>query len=548
MKKHTFLLIPLLILSLTIEAQTLDSSMGGNTLDSAFTAPGGLTDQQAKEAQNFVHQGRKDALLEKACKNADGACDPYGPDNTKVLLPTMLEDNLGKLYTLFFGGMSLLSGGPKLKLKDKKDNAGTDPAPQTDAAAETTEAPPAKDAGKNKGREGADYCMYGALLYEGVATVIQVGQQNKAAAETANLNDPQLSALVNLKETHKARKRTATYQSAVYGATSACYVAQMLLRPVQVDAKYIIKMTAAAGISALYTAKASKHGNAMKKIQEVIDSMPKAGDCNPWTGTSCFCKEPTSQQLYPGQYMEVCVLNNGIADGPKADLGCGVLVNNQVQFDEKCDCKATNTCVTASLKFGNPTIGLGSNFLNTANAGFALLDPSQFDEAKLTDFANGAAAMNGQVKTKTRIPDVQLTDEQKKIADSLKDVVPPAIANMAATMPTSPIEADSQLAPAASSGLSALPETIKKQLSSPEISGNYKSGGGRTTFSDDDGPGFVMPPIPGQQPAGPPATEVLTFAERAVSNADVTNRPDTPIFDIISNRYRSSGMKRLSLE
>src|SRR5690606_14286228 len=158
-----------------------------------------------------------------------------------------------------------------------------------------------------------------ALLYEGVATVIQGGQQNKAAAESANLNDPQLAALVNLKETHKARKRTSTYQSVVYGATSACYVAQMLLRPVQVDAKYVIKMTAAAGISALYMAKAKKHASAMKKIQKVIDSLPKTGDCNPWTGTACFCKEPTSQTLYPGQYQEVCILNNGIADGPKAD-------------------------------------------------------------------------------------------------------------------------------------------------------------------------------------------------------------------------------------
>ena len=40
------------------------------------------------------------------------------------------------------------------------------------------------------------------------------------------------------------------------------------------------------------------------------------------------------------------------------------------------------------------------------------------------------------------------------------------------------------------------------------------------------------------------SVEIMNFAERAVSNADVSNTPDTPIFDIISNRYRHT-WKRL---
>jgi hypothetical protein len=40
----------------------------------------------------------------------------------------------------------------------------------------------------------------------------------------------------------------------------------------------------------------------------------------------------------------------------------------------------------------------------------------------------------------------------------------------------------------------------------------------------------------------------LTFAEKAINNADVTNSPDTPIFDIISNRYMRSGMSKLQVQ
>ena len=380
--------------------------------------------------------------------------------------------------------------------------------------------------------------------------MMQMGQQQKISQETQALNDPQLQALVSLKETHKARKKTATFQSAIFGATSACYVARAALGGVAMDTKYIIKMAAATGITALYLKKADKHGDAMKKIQTVIDGMPKAGDCNPWTGTSCFCSHSKSAEMYPSQYQEVCVLNNGIANGPKSNLGCGVMVNGQVQFDANCSCKANNTCVTASLKFGNPKIGLGTNFLNSANAGYALLDPSQFDEGKLRAFSNNALAMNSKLKTKGSVPNVKLTDEQKEAADALKDVVPPAVANYAASLPASSVGADAPFGTSANQGLSALSPEVKEKLGTSLVKGNYRSRGGRSsTGSGDEGFSFQMPKIGGQEAArGDVNLDQAFLAEKAIDNADVSNRPDTPIFDIISNRYRSSGWKKLNRE
>lgn len=514
-----------LLLSLTL---LLPIELFAQSLDSTFSQPGGLTDQQTTEAQNFQHQGVKDDYLKKACAKADGACDQDSPDKQNVLLPGMIENQIGKLYAAM--GMMM---GTKVKLKD-------DPA--------ATSTPPAEGETPEK-REGTDYCLYGAMALEGVATVMQMGQQQNISQDTQNLNDPQLRALVSLKETHKARKKTATFQSATFGATSACYVARAALGGVAMDAKYIIKMSAAVGITALYLKKADKHADAMKKIQKVIDGMPKAGDCNPWTGTSCFCSHEKSAELYPSQYQEVCVLNNGIADGPKSDLGCGVMVNGQVQFDEKCTCKASNTCVTASIRFGTPSIGLGTNFLNSANAGYALLDPSEFDEARLRSYANNALAMSSKVKPKGAVPSVKLTDDQKKVADSLKDVVPPAVASYAASLPASSVGADAQFS-SSGQGLSALSPEVKEKLGTEIVKGNYRSRGGSSgSASADDGFSFQMPKFGAEaQARGDVNLDQAFLANKAMENADVSNRPDTPIFDIISNRYRASGWKKLETE
>jgi hypothetical protein len=43
-------------------------------------------------------------------------------------------------------------------------------------------------------------------------------------------------------------------------------------------------------------------------------------------------------------------------------------------------------------------------------------------------------------------------------------------------------------------------------------------------------------------------TEVLTFAERATAKAEVSHSSEAVIFDIISNRYRTSAWRKLESE
>ncbi len=508
-----------LIFSFHSLAQTID---GSDSLDSAFQETTQLTDQQADEAATFVHQGLKDKAIEKGCDNktlkgCDGSSARPG-----------LEDQIGKMYAVIFGLMPMMKGGGS-------SGSQTPPSGEAGQAAEGSAKPETKK---------KDYCIYIPIAYEGLSFLIQMNGQKQAQQDSANL-DPQLASLVQLKEAHKTRKKTATQQSVVYGATAACYVASMFIPPATSDPMTYVKMGAAGALSMLYMSKAKKHGKAAKMVQAVIDTLPKAGDCNPWTGTSCFCAEKTSSKLYPGQYQEVCVLNKGNPDGELANDGCAVQVAGKISLDTTCGCKKTNTCLSSKISFGKSSLGLGANFVNDANKGLALLDPSQFDAAKLSDFQSSMAAKLGKIPVKN-VPSVKLTPAQKVLADEMSKVAPASIAALAAASPGGAPPSGGLMGGATTSALDKLPESLKKEMKDFEVSGGYRKNGGFSPTSASAEPGFSIPGMGAQEPQG--SLKIDEYAAKAVNNADVRNAPDVAIFDIISNRYRSSAWKRLDTE
>lgn len=526
-----------LFLSLTLALQAMAQSIDNpDSLDSTFSETTQLTDQQADEAATFVHQGIKDQKIKEGCDNktlkgCDGSSAKPG-----------LEDQIGKMYALLFGL------GPMLMKKGGGNNSSSSSGTSTptqgtggNTPGTETANPPAADAAKKK---QTDYCIYLPLGYEALSFLLQMKGQKQAEQDSQNL-DPQLASLVQLKEAHKTRKKTASQQSVVYGATAACYVAMMFMPNADKGPMTFVKMGAAGALSALFMSKAKKHANAAKKVQEVIDSLPKAGDCNPWTGTSCFCAEKTSAKLYPGQFQEVCVLNKGNFEGELSNMGCAVSVAGKVSLDASCGCKKTNTCLSSKISLGKSSLGLGANFVNDANKGLSLLDPSQFDGAKLNDFST---SMAGKIsKINKDIPDVKLTPAQKVAADEMSKVAPASIAALAAVSPNAAPPVGGLMGGATASALDKLPPALKKEMRDFEVSGQYRNNGGSSPTSAAAEPGFSFPGMGAQEAQGGIQIEE-EFAAKAVGNADVRNAPDTPIFDIISNRYRSSAWKRLDAE
>lgn len=516
-------------------------------VDATFSQATSYTDEQMNEAQNFIHQGKKNEAYEKGCATIDN-CETSAVSNDGVLLKgelgSMLEQHLGKLYAALFGGAGLLmggGGGPTVNKVTQQGSASVNlNKEQSKALAKNGEV---TDAAGNKVEQTTDYCMYIAISYEFLAGLMQGFLQEQSNNTVPN--DLQLQALVNLKETHEARQKTATYQAGAYGATSVCYLSTMAGKVV--DKMYIAKMTAAAGLATLYAIKAKNHGDAADNVQKVINSLPKAGDCNPWTGTSCFCSHPTSQTLYPSQYNEVCVLNNGDFNGNRATLPCGVLVNNKMELDKACKCKQTNSCFMANLKTFDPKFNVSSNLVNQANKGFSLLG-SDFDKAKLDAFIAESTALTKSVAAKTKlkkVPNVTLNDQQKKDAEALKEIIPQPYANMVAALPPRDAPGGGIMSNVTASALSKLPKETKKKIAEiAAIKVNKKTNSASTKTEDEEQ--LVLPTMGGQKEAKT-GTEVVSFAEKAISQADVSNRPDTPIFDIISNRYRHS-MQKLDSE
>lgn len=510
-----------------------------NELNTVFSESGNLSDQQVKESRDFVHQGVKDKIIKDGCKDLNNCQEEDDKGIEKII---------GQVYSTALPAiLSQFKTEPKAA---KKVDAAT-PASDITTTAAMDHAPADtsnKEAAVKKDKGNTDYCIIGAMGYEMFSTVFQDKLQKKASKSEQEIPDTQLRSLVNLRETHKARKKSATYQATAYGAVTTCYVAMLATGKLSMDWQTGVKLGGAALLSTLYLKKASKHKKLAGKVQKVIDSLPQSGACNPWTRSACFCQEATSKDLYPSEYQEVCVLNKGDFDTPVVAMGCAAHASSgNVTYDEQCRCRETNSCVSVRVNGVNPSVSGATNLMSQMNSGYDLLNSDFYDEAKLNDYSTQAAAMGSKVARQITNPDskpIALTVEERAVAKELASTVTPELAAMVAKakpeFPKNSIANSGQT----SLGASAVAtEGLKAQA----VKAGYKQGKQSRNSGSKSDDGFVMPNLLGNKTQTASNVEVMNFAQKAVSNADVNNSPETPIFDIISNRYRHAS-KRLDQE
>ena len=550
MKHLSTVLLLAVFLTQTVSAE--------DSLDSTFATSKQLTDEQIKQSKEFSHQGRSDRKLKESCEAATDSknCNQNADEVGAVLGGTfgqMLENNIGKLYGLLFGASSFLQGGggPSVNVINKAKKG------ETQLKAKDL----SKDQKKMLNKEGtldaegkgsadsqSDYCLYAAIGYEMVGGFWQQAMQDKIEKNLAGQTDTQVKSLMALEETHKARRKTALFQGTLYGATSACYITRAIASKgrVVMDAKYWAKMGGAAALSTLYLVKAKKHKLAAKAVENVRKALPHPGECNPWTQTACFCGETSSKTLYPMEYEEACVAK-GKDTEERVAMGCGVLINGKMSYDKECKCKQNNNCFKAKLSQSKMKFGFGTNMMNEANKAFELLGSGEFDVAKFNAAQLQMGANASKVRSKIApIPAIgipKLNDDEKKIADSLKDIAPPAVAALAAkSEPRFPDGSASSASEGVNNALAGLPKDLKDKVEAFNDPAFRKSGSGfgEEAAADD---GFAMPSIGGVTEAQPDSTEVLSFAEAAVNNADVTKTQDKPLFEIISDRYKRASTR-----
>lgn len=505
------------------------------TLDDTFSTPTHLSDKKMNEAKDFVHQGKRDQTYRDECQPKE-RCQDQGEG-----FP--LESMIGKAYAM----IGMISGGGITPTLNKKPTEAQITAAQEATIKAQAVNPQAKEVKPEKDKM-TDYCMLAASAYETFGGMIQQALQ-KQADNTVGENDAQVQALINLKQTHEARQKTASFQSYVYGAVTLCYTGMMIAPKVATDWNLILKKSGSALLTGLYIRKALKHKNAAEDVGKVIASLESTGkNCDPWTKSTCFCSEATSKTRYPLEFEEVCVLNKGNFEKPKVALGCAALNGNQLQFDKDCKCKLTNSCLKSPLRNFHPDSALSANYMNEANKVFDLLGQGQYDQALLNRANLGYLAKAGNTnpkgldKIRPNLP--ALSAEEKKLAEEFKQLIPAPMAQVAAQM-TPSNHAGIPEPSLSENAINKLTPEIKEKLAQA-ISGQYRMRGGGGQ-KDQDGFEFNFPKIT-EDKTNSESNEILSFAEQATMKAEVSNRPSTPIFDIISNRYRLSGWQKLDTQ
>lgn len=533
-------------------AQTLNESF-----DNSTTKP--LTDAEQLEANNYVHSGRTQKILETECaklgKKYDttlGCADESGKPGQVIKggMGGMIEEILPKLYAVM-GTVAAANGGSKIAMRSTTEapatganppTTGSNPPP-TDGAATTGQGQTqTADADANK---KTDYCIYIPMGGEVIASGMQLmGQKAAQQASAENAADAQKESMYAVARTHETRAKTATIQGGIYAATAACYVAYVAKGAVM-DWKMGLKIGAAGLMSGIFFKKAGNHKSYAKGIREIANKLPGAGDCNPHTQTNCFCSEPTSQATDYNNWKKVCVVaelaNNGSPTSTPAP--CAQIKNGQASLDASCTCKKNNTCLNGTFSAAMGSIGFG---------GVDIADP-----LRLLNETNGAfneanvSALGAQLNAKSKrlldsanisdVPGVSLDKKKTELAREINKLgMPPRLAALTAS------QADASLPSSVSGGGLADTEVAATSGRRSGTGYNYSGSGSSSARRNRDSDASFKNPL--AKEAKRDAVQIETFAEQAMASADITKDTSKGIFDIISNRYRSSAWTRFDMD
>lgn len=516
--------------------------------ESAFDGTQNLTEQEEKDAKTYLHQGINQ-------KEYDKICDPNDPakfdactnlDNSfahgKKFLGINLQDMekivpvVGKLYSMF---------GNMIKL-DKYDKAskGTEGGKYHKADGEGF----TDKKSEAKKKEQQDYCAMAATAGELIATATQNLKQDQVQQNyeqnAQEKTSQQIDALAAVKEAQITRAKTSKMQAYTWGGTAACYGVMMATGTV-INAKSIAKMAAAGLLATFYGFKTDAHKKRAESIQALIDKLPKAGDCNPHTNTSCFCSEETSLQIDPANYQKYCTPREYQDRFAKNPVSC---VDANKKVDHECKCLKTKSCISsaftgpmAQLQFGTNSAVDPLSYLRNMEGGF--------DDGKLAaDHARNMAFAKkvlNQLKP-DELSKMVLNDEQKKLAETFaNNGVPKIAAAMLATQPVSPKAGAATLGLGSDGGLSGLyNKSGSAKAASYDSKSSRNSFGRKKSNSQAYNPFAKFGKKEAKSNSAVQIEDYSSLAEKAYADAQISKDTSRPIFDIITYRYKLSAWKR----
>lgn len=521
--------------------------------EAAFDDVKTLSAQEEAKAEEYIHQGLSEKEALKMCeegnekmKNLCDSKDAFGGGSLEAMMPAVT-----KAYTLIvqFGGGKLekfkeANGNPVYKdtetgevFKANKDGSYTDFDPEKPG--ETVE----KDT-----EDETDYCAMVATAGEVVGTALTTLNNNKSYEnyEKATPEAKQAASFRTLSKNHKDMKKTSQIQGGVWAGVSGCYASMMIWGNVKPSPMTIIKTAGAVLIGGFYLKKASAHGKRAKLLSAMADELPQAGDCNPYTDTTCFCNEDSSPRVDIANYNKFCIPS--VFSNRNQNNDATICVDQAGKADAQCSCAQTNSCLDKNFKIGGMKFGLSPLQMQDPLAGISPLGKG-FGAGDLnTANKNLNLAKKALANYK---PDSlpNLSDSEKKLANTYSKLGIPKPAAALLAKKAAGINPSS-------SSLSALGGAMGSGISSNQgknaIAGysgpakktkSFSNGGNANGVKKSRTNKSYNPFGRRNKTTKTSGVHIEDFATKAQREAEIVPDKSRPIFDIISHRYKMSAWK-----
>lgn len=539
-------------------------SSGGTVRD-----PESLTDAEKVLSDQYVHKGKSDRIYRDECQGDNlSVCEGQEKFGDKTLgVDPQIMGILAKAYVAVVGlGIGDFQKAiPEVKAEVPKPAAevkapeasqaaqGTQSAQSTQATSANTnsQAKPAAQEGDDK---VSDYCRYIPMGIELMAFLKQNMAQDNIMKMPSSSATAQKDSLLRAAKSHDERAKQAKIQFAGWGATSACYAAYSAMN-IQLDWRYALKLGGSLLFTTYYKKEVDRHKEYASTVREIASKIPGKGDCNPVTDTLCYCSEESTKND-----LDFCapqIRQRHINKLAEFSTPC---IDDRGQTDVACKCLDEGRCFDKKLE--SNLLGVGFSQLDLKGIRPAQeLARGSLSSASLQTASQTQSAINNRLKR-------GLGNELDKLADKMKlsgqpdglgflseSGLPNSLARILASAPMSPA-AKEKLAEMQTNQESFSPDFTFSAGASPSqsLSSIRRTRASRLNFrntpqEDDDQFNDIFNKFNQDDNARETASDnVLTFAERASQQAQISKNQDKFLFDIISNRYRLSAWNRFEFD
>jgi hypothetical protein len=318
------------------------------------------------------------------------------------------------------------------------------------------------------------------------------------------------------------------------------------------DKSLIIKMGAATLLGAFYQSEVSANKEYADKTRAIANSLPGKGDCNPITDKLCYCSQPSTEN--DPTYCAENLHKNTIA-ATSYRVAC---TTNTLKIDPNCTCQKTNSCFETYLEAqGEGTLNLGIGYATSPFKPIRSLARGELVGSTINTSAydaTSAIAKRGLKEASSKLgnSDSNLNKDQKGLVEAMMAKgIPANVATLMATNPPSQSAINAATAKFNGSSSGYKYASVAPRASNiVDFSGGNGLGYKGNSKSESNGAEDLLAKLrPGAK--GATSAKILEFAQKAEAQARLNGqirKEDTPLFEIISLRYRTSGRALLGID